>query len=261
MDDKQKSDQKSYITLSLLLIAVAVVAISPIVFTAPLMDVRFWFTEFVSDMDYSASNIYEVWQQKLLPGRFVPISDFYVLIYTYVGHKFLQITQTSLNYFDALTKMALLALWFVAIRGLFREISKGFVQNLNSRLWNLYPTILFIVWGLGINIFWAMNGAVAYPILIYTAFIVSILFSTATLKNLRDLEETGQTVNRSTVLLIALSSMWANFYYEISYTAIAAIVVAIFVAPIANLTKAHRVKLSTMFIGAFAIVWLPMRKI
>lgn len=261
MDDKQKSDQKSYITLSLLLIAVAVVAISPIVFTAPLMDVRFWFTEFVSDMDYSASNIYEVWQQKLLPGRFVPISDFYVLIYTYVGHKFLQITQTSLNYFDALTKMALLALWFVAIRGLFREISKGFVQNLNSRLWNLYPTILFIVWGLGINIFWAMNGAVAYPILIYTAFIVSILFSTATLKNLRDLEETGQTVNRSTVLLIALSSMWANFYYEISYTAIAAIVVAIFVAPIANLTKAHRVKLSTMFIGAFAIVWLPMRMI
>ena len=261
MANEQKSDSKSHRAVSILLILVAVVAILPIIFTSPLMDVRFWFTEYVSGMDYSPTNLYELWQRRLLPGRFVPISDVYTLIYAFLGHKFLQITQTSLNYFDALTKMALLALWFVAIRGLFREISKGFVQNLNSRLWNLYPIILFIVWGLGINIFWAMNGAVAYPILIYTAFIVSILFSTATLKNLRDLEETGQTVNRSTVLLIALSSIWANFYYEISYTAIAAIVAAIFVAPIASLTKARRVKLASMFVSAFAIVWLPMRMI
>jgi hypothetical protein len=261
MANEQESDSKSHRALVKLLIAVAVVAILPIVFTAPLMDVRFWFTEYVSGMDYSPTNLYELWERRLLPGRFVPISDFYVLIYMYVGHKFLQITQTSLNYFDALTKMALLALWFVAISGLFREISKGFVQNLNNRLWNLYPIILFIVWGLGINIFWAMNGAVAYPILIYTAFIVSILFATATLKNLRVLLITGQTVNRSTVLLIALSSIWANFYYEISYTAIAAIVVAISVAPIANLTKSQRVRLASMFVGAFAIVWLPMRMI
>jgi hypothetical protein len=261
MADEQKSDQKSYITLSLLLIGVAVVAILPIIFTAPLMDVRFWFTEYVSAMDYSATRMYDIWQQYLLPGRFVPISDFYVLLYIYAGHKFLQFTQAPVNYFDALTKMALLALWFVAIRGLFREISKGLVQNLNSRLWNLYPIILFIVWGLGINIFWAMNGAVAYPILIYTALIVSILFATATLKNLRVLAITGKAVNRSTVLLIALSSIWANFYYEISYTAIAAIVAAIFVAPIANLTKSQRAKLASMFVGAFAIVWLPMRMI
>ena len=259
MADEQKSDQKSYIAISSLLISVAVIGVLPIIFTAPLMDVRFWFTEYVSAMDYSASNIYEVWQQYLLPGRFVPLSDFYVTTYIFLGHKFLQITQTSLNYFDALTKMALLALWFVAIRGLFREISKGFFQNLNSRLWNLYPIILFIVWGLGINIFWAMNGAVAYPILIYTTFIVSISFATATLKNLRVLAMSGQSLNRTTLTLLGLSSIWANFYYEISYTAIAAIVAAIFVAPIANLTKARRVKLSSMFVGAFAIVWLPMR--
>ena len=261
MTVEQKSDQKSRKTLTGLLIAVAVVAILPVIFTAPLMDVRFWFTEYVSGMDYSPTNLYELWQRRLLPGRFVPISDVYTLVYALLGHKFLQITQSSLNYFDALTKMALLALWFVAIRGLFREIGKGFVQNLNRRLWNLYPIILFIVWGLGLNIFWAMNGAVAYPILIYTAFIVSISFATATLRNLRVLAATGQSLNRVTLVLLGLSSIWANFYYEISYTAIAAIVVAIFVAPIANLTKAHRVKLSSMFIGAFAIVWLPMRMI
>jgi hypothetical protein len=212
-------------------------------------------------MDYSPANIYELWQRQLLPGRFVPISDVYTLVYAFLGHKFLQITQTSVNYFDALTKMALLALWFLAIRGLFREIGKGFANNVNSRLWNFYPIILFIVWGLGINIFWAMNGAVAYPILIYTAFIVSIVFATATLKNLRVLSAAGQTVNQKSILLVTLSSIWANFYYEISYTAIVAIVVVIFVAPITDLTKSHRVKLSSMFIGAFAIVWLPMRMI
>jgi len=261
MANEQMSERKSHRAISVLLIVAAVVAILPIIFTAPLMDVRFWFTDYVSGMDNSPANIYELWQRQLLPGRFVPISDVYTLVYAFLGHKFLQITQTSVNYFDALTKIALLALWFVAIRGLFREIRNGFIQNLNSRLWNLYPIILFIVWGLGINIFWAMNGSVAYPILIYTAFIVSIFFATATLKNLRVLEITGQTVNQKTILLIALSSIWANFYYEISYTAIAAIAAAIFVAPIANLTKSRRAKLALMFVGAFAIVWLPMRMI
>jgi len=61
------------------------------------------------------------------------------------------------------------------------------------------------------------------------------------------------------MLLLFLSSIWANFYYEISYTAIAAIVVAILVAPIAGLTRQIRLKLSALFIGAFALVWLPMR--
>lgn len=237
------------------------ISILPVLLTPPLMDVRFWFTEYVSAMDYSASNIYEIWQRYLRPGRFVPISDFYVCIYIYLGHKFLQITQASVNFFDALTKMALIILWFLAIRGLFREIGKGFGKYLNSQLWNLYPIILLIIWGLGLNIFWAMNGAVAYPIMIYTAYIVSISFATATLRNLRVLAATEQSLNRTTLVLLGLSSIWANFYYEISYTAIAAIVVAIVVAPITNLTKAHRVKLSNMFIGSFAIIWLPMRMI
>ncbi len=256
---EQKPDQKSQRTVSALLILAAVVAILPIIFTAPLMDVRFWFTEYVSGMEYSPINLYELWQRRLLPGRFVPISDMYTLVYAFVGHKFLQFTQVSLNYFDALTKIALLVLWFLAIRTLFREIGKGFVQNLNTRLWDLYPAILFIVWGLGINIFWAMNGAVAYPVLIYTAFIVSIWFAIATLRNIRVLAATGQTINRMTVVLLVLSSIWANFYYEISYTATAGIVAAILVAPIANLTKSQRVKLSSMFVGSFALVWVPMR--
>jgi hypothetical protein len=261
MATEQKPDQKSQRTVNTLLILAAVVAILPIIFTAPLMDVRFWFTEYVSGMEYSPANLYELWQRRLLPGRFVPISDLYTLVYAFVGHKFLQFTQVSLNYFDALTKISLLVLWFLAIRTLFREICKGFVRNLNNRLWDLYPIILFIVWGLGINIFWAMNGAVAYPVLIYTAYIVSLWFAIAALRNFRVLATTGQTFNRTTLFLLVLSSIWANFYYEISYTATAGIVVAILVAPIANLTSSQRVKLSSMFISAFAIVWVPMRVI
>ena len=259
MADEQKSDQKSK-KIKILLTSVALlVAILPILLTPPLMDVRFWFTEYVSAMDYSASNIFEVWQQYLLPGRFVPISDLYVLIYVFIGHKFLQITQAPVNYFDLITKLTLLIFLFFAIRTLFAELGKGLKGFNNSGLWNVYPVGLFAVWGLGLNIFWKFNGAVAYPILIYTAFIVAILFAAAVLRNLRVLSNTGRTLNRTTMLLLVLSSIWANFYYEISYTAIAAIVVAILVAPIAGLTRQMRLKLSALFIGAFAIVWLPMR--
>ena len=259
MADEQKSDLKSKkIKISLTSVALFV-AILPVLLTPPLMDVRFWFTEYVSAMDYSASNIYEVWQQYLLPGRFVPISDFYVTTYIFLGHKFLQVTQAPLNYFDALTKLTLLVLLFFAIRSLFVEVGKGFKESNKSNLWNLYPIGLFLVWSLGLNIFWKFNGAVAYPIFIYTAFIVGLLLTVAVLRNLRVLSNTGRILNRTTMLLLVLSSIWANFYYEISYTAIAAIVVAILVAPIAGLTRQIRLKLSALFIGAFAIVWLPMR--
>jgi hypothetical protein len=259
MADEQKSDQKSKkIKISLTSVAL-LVAILPILLTPPLMDVRFWFTEYVSAMEYSASNIFEVWQQYLLPGRFVPISDLYVLLYVFSGHKFLQITQAPVNYFDFLTKLTLLALLFFAIRSLYRELTKGFNRNQNSILWDLYPVALFVVWGLGLNIFWKFNGAVAYPILIYTAFIVAFVFAIATMRHTRTLVSSGQTFTLTTALLLALCSIWANFYYEISYTAIAAIVVAIIVVPVDGLSKIFRLKLSAMFLGAFAVVWLPMR--
>jgi hypothetical protein len=116
-----------------------------------------------------------------------------------------------------------------------------------------------MVWGLGLNIFWKFNGAVAYPILIYTAFIVALVFTVVTMKHVRSLSKSGKTFNKTTALLLALSSIWANFYYEISYTAIAAIVVAIIVVPVDGLSKTLRLKLSAMFLGAFAVVWLPMR--
>jgi hypothetical protein len=134
MTDEQKSDQKSKkIKISLTSVALFV-AILPVLLTPPLMDVRFWFTEYVSAMDYSASNIYEVWQQYLLPGRFVPISDFYVTTYIFLGHKFLQVTQAPLNYFDALTKLTLLVLLFFTIRSLFVEVGKGFKESSKSNL-------------------------------------------------------------------------------------------------------------------------------
>ena len=259
MTDEQKSDQKSKRLRNALATFVALVAVSPILLTPPLMDVRFWFTEYVSAMDYSASNIYEVWQQYLLPGRFVPISDFYVLIYVFVGHKFLQITQAPVNYFDLLTKLILLTSLFFAIRSLFNEISKGFAKKSAQSLWSFYPIGLFLIWAIGLNVFWKLNGSVAYPFLIYTAFIVALLFAVATLRNLRSLIDSGRAYNRMTILLIVLSSIWANFYYEISYTAIAAIVAAILVAPIPGLARVARIKLASMFIAAFAVVWLPMR--
>ena len=248
MADEQKSDQKSKSIKRILLTISVFVAILPILLTPPLMDVRFWYTEYVSAMDYSASNIYEVWQQYLLPGRFVPISDFYVTTYIFLGHKFLQVTQAPLNYFDALTKLTLLVVIFFAIRSLFVELGKGIKESSRSHLWKLYPIGLFLVWSLGINIFWKFNGAVAYPIFIYTAFIIGLLFAVAVLKNLRVLSHTGRIVNRTTILLLVLSSIWANFFYEISYTAIGAIVVAILVAPIAGLTRQMRLKFSALFI-------------
>ena len=259
MADEQKSDRKSFKLKGLLTVVATIVAILPILLTPPLMDVRFWFTEYVAAMDYSASNIYDVWHQYLLPGRFVPISDFYVLIYALIGHKFLQITQAPVNYFDFLTKLTLLTLLFFAIRSLFRELTKGFKQNHNAVLWDLYPVALFVVWGLGLNIFWKFNGAAAYPVMIYTAFIVAFVFAIATMRNVRSLNKSGITFNRTTAWLLVLSSIWANFYYEISYTAIAAIVLAIIVVPVDGLSKALRLKLSAMFLGAFAVVWLPMR--
>lgn len=259
MADEQKSDQKSKRSRNVLAIFVALVAVSPVLLTPPLMDVRFWFTEYISAMDYSASNIYEVWQQYLLPGRFVPISDFYVLIYVFVGHKFLQITKAPVNYFDLLTKLTLLIFLFFAIRSLFNEISKGFAKKSAKSLWSFYPFGLFLIWAIGLNVFWQLNGSVAYPFLIYTAFIVALVFAIATLRNLRSLNDSGRALNRMTILLILLSSTWANFYYEISYTAIAAIVVAILVAPIAGLEVQMRLKLASLFIATFAVVWLPMR--
>jgi hypothetical protein len=259
MADEQKSIQKSTKLKSSMTLIAMVVAILPILMTPPLMDVRFWFTEYVSAMDYSASNIYEVWQQYLLPGRFVPISDFYVLAYVYIGHKFLQITQAPVNYFDVLTKITLLAFLFFAIRSLFQEISKDLSKATNSKLWNSDPVGLFIVWGIGLNIFWKLNGSVAYPFLIYTAFIIALVFAFVLIRHVRTLVLSGKTFNGTTALLLVLSSIWANFYYEISYTAIAAIVAAILVAPITGLSRILRLRLSVMFIGAFAAIWLPMR--
>lgn len=259
MADELKSDQKSAKIKRPLAATVMAVAILPILLTPPLMDVRFWFTEHVSVMNYSITNLYSTWLEYLVPGRFVPISDLYALTYVYLGHKFLQVTQASINHFDFFTKLLLLTALFFALRSLFNEVGKGFKEFNNSNLWTLYPIGLFTVWGLGLNIFWKFNGAVAYPILIYTAFIVALMFAAAVLRNLRSLNDSGQTFNRSTISLLVLSSTWANFYYEISYTAIAAIVVAILVAPISSLARLKRIKFASMFIAAFAITWIPMR--
>jgi hypothetical protein len=235
------------------------IAISPIIATSPLMDVRFWFTEYVSAMDYSATNIYGVWQSYLLPGRFVPLSDLFIFTYAFIGHKFLQFTQLSVNYFDAITKLTLLLFIFLAIRALFNEIGKGVTGVKNRNLLNFYPVALCTIWGLGLNIFWKSNGAIAYPAYIYTTFLVSIVFALAALRNIRTLVATNNTFNRVTIFLLITSTIWANFFYELSYTAIAAIAVTIYVAPLPELTKASRLKLIALFISAFAIVWIPMR--
>jgi hypothetical protein len=210
-------------------------------------------------MDYSITNIYNLWQQYLLPGRFVPLSDLSVYAYAFVGHKFMQVTQAPLNYFDAITKLILIGLLYVAIRTLFQEISKGSVAAVPSKLSQMYPIGLFIIWGLGANIFWDMNGVVAYPFMIYTPFVVCILFVIAVLRNLRKLADDNRVFNNATLILMLLATLWANFYYEIAYMTFAAIVVAILVAPISNLTNQARIKLSGMFIAAFLIIWIPMR--
>ncbi len=259
MDKQQKISHKLRGLAKPLLIVAMIFSVLPLLLAPPLMDVRFWFTEYVSAMNYSASNIYGVWQDYLQPGRFVPLSDLFIFTYAFIGHKFLQITQAPVNYFDLLTKIVLLTFLYFSIRGLFRELGKGFAASKQGKLWDLYPAFLFIVWGIGLNVFWKFNGAIAYPAYIYTAFIVSILFASAILRNLRSAIDSGSTVNRTTIILLILSSIWANFYYEISYTAIAAIVVTILFAPITGLAKQARLKLSALFIGAFAVVWLPMR--
>ena len=235
------------------------IAILPMIIAPPLMDVRFWFIQYVSEMDYSALNIYSVWQQRLNPGRFVPISDIYGLIYSFLGHSFLQTTHAPVNYFESITKLALITLVFVALRSLFRELSKGYINSRNRALWETYPLLLFIFWGLGLNIFWQLNGSAAYPLLIYTVFLISILFALSVLKLLRNLVHADRILNSRTITLLVLSSIWANFYYELAYSAIAVIVVTIFVAPIKELTNEVRIKLASLFIFSFSVVWVPMR--
>jgi hypothetical protein len=258
MTDELKTDKKSVKLKNSFAVLAMILAIFPILLTPPLMDVRYWFINSVSNMDYSASNIFEG-QHFLRPGRFVPISQFYVLVYAFFGHKFLQFTQASVNYLDVLTKLTLLVLLFFAIRSLFNEISKDLKTTTSLRLWNSYPFGLFVIWGLGLNIFWSMNGSVAYPILIYTAFVFALVFAVASIRHVRTLVISGQTFNGTTALLLALSSLWANFSYEISYTTIAAVVMAILVAPIIGLSRIMRLRLAAMFIGAFAAIFLPMR--
>ena len=220
MNQTPKSPRNNAGARRLLILLGSLIAISPILLTPPLMDVRFWFSQYPAHMDYSITNIYNLWHQYLLPGRFVPLSDLSVYAYAFLGHKFMQYTQAPLNYFDGITKLVLIGILYYAIRNLFRDISKGSSGASSSILSNLYPIGLFIVWGLGANIFWDMNGVVAYPFMIYTPFIVSILFIVATLKNLRILANNNQGFNNVTIILIVLSTLWANFYYEIAYLTI-----------------------------------------
>jgi hypothetical protein len=59
--------------------------------------------------------------------------------------------------------------------------------------------------------------------------------------------------------LLITSTLWANFYYELAYTSIVAIVIAIAVSPVALFTRKSRIKLAGLFLSSFLAVWIPMR--
>jgi len=241
-------------TKSLLYVSFSV-AILPILLTPPLMDVRWWFIRVSANLDYSVTNIPALWQSELLPGRFVPISDVWCLIYTFVGHKFLQLTQAPINTFDLVTKVALIAALCFALRSLVRELS----PNLNLEVVKIFTLTLLTIWGLGANVFWKLNGTVAYPSLIYPTIIVAILFASKTLKNIRESQFKSFPINKGIIFLLVGSTLWANFYYELAYTAIVAIVIAIAVSPSDGFRFVNRIKLAGLFLLSFLVVWIPMR--
>jgi hypothetical protein len=246
----------SKVLKSLLYISFSV-AILPILLTPPLMDVRWWFIKFPADMNYSVTNIYRTWEMGLLPGRFVPISDVSGLIYVYVGHKFLQLTQVPVDYFDLMTKVALIAGVYYTLKLLVRELNLG----RNSEFVNRYPLILMTIWGLGANVFWKLNGTVAYPSLIYPTIIVATIFATAVLRNVRTISQNGFRLNTGTWLLALASTIWANFYYELAYTAVVAILIAVLISPTEAFSKKMRIRYSSVFLISFIAIWIPMRVI
>jgi len=241
-------------TKSLLYVSFSV-AILPILLTPPLMDVRWWFIRVPANLNYSATNIPTFWQSELLPGRFVPISDLWGYAYIYIGHKFLQLTQAPINTFDLVTKILLIVALYFSLRSLIRELA----PNLSIEVVKTYALTLLTIWGLGANVFWKLNGTVAYPSLIYPTIIIAILFAAKTLKNIRENRFKSFPINRGIVFLLLASTLWANLYYELAYTAIVAIVIAIAVSPNAKFKFANRIKLAGLFLLSFLVVWIPMR--
>ncbi len=241
-------------TKSLLYISFSV-AILPILLTPPLMDVRWWFIRVPADLNYSVSSIPAFWLSELLPGRFVPISDFWGYTYIYVGHKFLQVTQSPINYFDFATKLSLMVALYFALRSLIRELG----PKLSGDAVKICTLILLTIWGLGANVFWQLNGTVAYPSLIYPTIIIAIVFAAKTLKNVRESKFKSFPISRGIVVLLITSTLWANFYYELSYTAIVASIAAIAVSPMREFDWSKRVKLAGLFLLSFLIIWIPMR--
>jgi hypothetical protein len=151
----------SKVSKSLLYVSFSV-AILPILLTPPLMDVRWWFIRLPAEFNYSIAGIPGMWEKGLLPGRFVPISDLSGDLYVFVGYKFLQLTQASINTFDLVTKIALITGLYFALRSLIRELG----PNLSFDVVKICTLTLLTIWGLGANVFWKLNGTVAYPSLI-----------------------------------------------------------------------------------------------
>ena len=241
-------------TKSLLYVSFSV-AILPILLTPPLMDVRWWFIRVPANLNYSVTNIPAIWQSELLPGRFVPISDLWGFAYIYIGHKFLQLTQAPINTFDLVTKIALIAALYFSLRSLIRELG----PNLSFDVVKICTLTLLTIWGLGANVFWKLNGTVAYPSLIYPTIIIAIVFAAKTLKNIRENKFNSFPINKGIVFLLLVSTLWANFYYELAYTAIVAIVIAIAVSPKTEFKFSNRFKLGGLFLLSFLVVWIPMR--
>ena len=241
-------------TKSLLYVSFSV-AILPILLTPPLMDVRWWFIRVSANLNYSATNIPALWQSELLPGRFVPISDFWGYTYIYVGHKFLELTQSPVNYFDFATKLALMVALYFALRSLIRELG----PKLSLDTVKTSTLILLTIWGLGANVFWQLNGTVAYPSLIYPTIIIAIVFAAKTLKNIRESRFNSFPISRGIIVLLIASTLWANFYYELAYTAIVAIIAAIAVSPTREFDSHKRIKLAGLFSVSFLVIWIPVR--
>jgi len=241
-------------TKSLLYVSFSV-AILPILLTPPLMDVRWWFIRFPADFNYSVNGIPGMWEKGLLPGRFVPLSDLSGDLYVFVGHKYLQLTQAPINTFDLVTKIALIVALYFALRSLIRELA----PNLSFDVVKICTLTLLTIWGLGANVFWKLNGTVAYPSLIYPTIIIAIVFAAKTLKNIRENQFNSFPINKGIVFLLLASTLWANFYYELAYTALVAIVIAIAVSPSAEFKFANRLKLGGFFLLSFLVVWIPMR--
>ena len=231
------------------------VAILPILLTPPLMDVRWWFIRVPANLNYSVTNIPAIWQSELLPGRFVPISDLWGFAYIYIGHKFLQLTQAPINTFDLVTKIALIAALYFALRSLIRELG----PHLNLEVVKTCTLTLLTIWGLGANVFWQLNGTVSYPSLIYPTIIIAIVLAAKILKNIRENQFKSFPINKGIVFLLLASTLWANFYYELAYIAIVAIVIAIAVSPTAAFKFTSRIKLAGLFLLSFLVVWIPMR--